>query len=81
MPSSSTCEYCGSTLRSDQQFCPNCGAANPGYVPEKDPRKKSTKRPETITEKHSMTGDMVLGYLMQDDCDIDYELVEVCPST
>ncbi len=30
-------------------------------------------RPETITEKHSMTGDMVLGYLMQDDCDIDYE--------
>ena len=30
-------------------------------------------RTETITEKHSMTGDMVLGYLMQDDCDIDYE--------
>ena len=30
-------------------------------------------RPETITEKHSMIGDMVLGYLMQDDCDIDYE--------
>lgn len=30
-------------------------------------------RPETITEKHSMTGDMVLGYLMQDDSDIDYE--------
>ena len=27
MPSSSICEYCGSTLRSDQQFCPNCGAA------------------------------------------------------
>lgn len=30
-------------------------------------------RPETITEKHSMIGDMVLGYLMQDDCDIDHE--------
>ncbi|MCR5829304.1 MAG: acylneuraminate cytidylyltransferase family protein [Lachnospiraceae bacterium] len=30
-------------------------------------------RTETITEKHSMTGDMVLGYLMKDDCDIDYE--------
>ncbi|MCR4720697.1 MAG: acylneuraminate cytidylyltransferase family protein [Lachnospiraceae bacterium] len=30
-------------------------------------------RTETITEKHSMIGDMVLGYLMQDDCDIDYE--------
>jgi len=30
-------------------------------------------RTETITEKHSMIGDMVLGYLMKDDCDIDYE--------
>lgn len=30
-------------------------------------------RTETIIEKHSMIGDMVLGYLMQDDCDIDYE--------
>ena len=30
-------------------------------------------RTETITKKHSMTGDTVLGYLMEDDCDIDYE--------
>jgi hypothetical protein len=50
MPSSSICEYCGSTLRSDQQFCPNCGAANPGYVPEKSTGKKSAGRPQTIRE-------------------------------
>ncbi|MBR5368963.1 MAG: acylneuraminate cytidylyltransferase family protein [Lachnospiraceae bacterium] len=30
-------------------------------------------RTETITRKRSMTGDTVLGYLMEDDCDIDYE--------
>ncbi|MCR4771768.1 MAG: zinc ribbon domain-containing protein [Oscillospiraceae bacterium] len=50
MPSSSICEYCGSTLRSDQQFCPNCGAANPGYVPEKSAGKKAGGRPQTIGE-------------------------------
>ena len=40
MASTSQCPYCGSILRSDQQSCPNCGAANEAYV---------TASPRTIT--------------------------------
>lgn len=51
MASSLKCEYCGSTIRSDQQFCPNCGAANSGYVPEKPSGgEKKVHRPETIAQ-------------------------------
>ena len=48
MPSSSTCPYCGSTLRSDQQKCPGCGAPNPNYVPPK--QGGSEHKPRTIAE-------------------------------
>ena len=32
MASTSQCKYCGSTVSSDQEHCPNCGAPNDGYV-------------------------------------------------
>ena len=47
MASTSKCEYCGSTVRSDQQQCPNCGATNPLYVVD-TPR--TIFRPKTIEE-------------------------------
>ena len=47
MASSSSCEYCGATLRSDEQQCSNCGAPNPGYVP---PKQHNNEKPRTIEE-------------------------------
>ena len=47
MPSTGKCAYCGSTLRSDQQICPNCGAANENYVAETP---KTVFLPKTIEE-------------------------------
>lgn len=47
MASTHRCEYCGSTLRSDEQSCPNCGAANPNYVAD-TPR--TVFLPKTIEE-------------------------------
>ena len=32
MSSTGKCEYCGGTVRSDEKYCPSCGAANPNYV-------------------------------------------------
>ncbi len=54
MASSQNCEYCGTTMRSDQQVCPGCGAPNPNYVPEKEtgprPGGPSRGKPTTIEE-------------------------------
>ena len=47
MASTHRCEYCGSTLRSDEKSCPNCGAANPNYVAD-TPR--TVFLPKTIEE-------------------------------
>lgn len=47
MPSTHKCEYCGSTIRSDQQTCPQCGAPNPNYVAETERR---VFLPKTIEE-------------------------------
>ena len=47
MASTSKCPYCGSALSSDQQICPNCGAANENYVAE-TPR--TVFLPKTIEE-------------------------------
>ncbi|MBR5095229.1 MAG: hypothetical protein IK095_09045 [Oscillospiraceae bacterium] len=48
-PTASTgqCPYCGSTLRSDEKVCPNCGAANEHYVQD-TPR--TIQKPRTIQE-------------------------------
>ena len=32
MSSTGQCQYCGSTVSSGDQKCPNCGAPNPNYV-------------------------------------------------
>ena len=32
MASTCKCEYCGATISTEDQTCPNCGASNPGYV-------------------------------------------------
>ena len=45
--STSQCPYCGSTLRSDEKVCPNCGAANEHYVQD-TPRR--IVKPRTIAE-------------------------------
>ena len=47
MPSTNKCEYCGSTITSNDQKCPNCGASNPLYVVD-TPRVILT--PHTIAE-------------------------------
>ena len=47
MASTGKCPYCDSTVRSDEQFCPSCGAPNEGYVVEKTRR---ITRPTTIEE-------------------------------
>ena len=47
MASTNQCPYCGSTLRSDEKVCPNCGAANEHYVQD-TPRK--IVKPRTIAE-------------------------------
>ena len=47
MASTNQCPYCGSTLRSDEKVCPNCGAANEHYVQD-TPRR--IVKPRTIAE-------------------------------
>ncbi len=47
MASTGKCPYCGSTLRSDEQNCPNCGAANENYIVD-TPR--TVIQPKTIEE-------------------------------
>lgn len=47
MASTSKCEYCGGTVRSDEKNCPHCGASNPNYVVD-TPR--TVFRPQTIDE-------------------------------
>ncbi|MBO7702835.1 MAG: zinc ribbon domain-containing protein [Solobacterium sp.] len=36
MASTGKCEYCGATLLSTEETCPQCGAPNPNYVPEEE---------------------------------------------
>ena len=45
--STGKCPFCGATLRSDQKFCPDCGAENPHYV-EDTPRRIT--HPKTVAE-------------------------------
>ena len=47
MASTSQCQYCGSSVRSDQASCPKCGAPNPNYVAETERR---IFLPKTIEE-------------------------------
>ena len=47
MASTSKCPYCGGTVRSDEQSCPHCGAANELYVVD-SPR--TVFQPKTIDE-------------------------------
>ncbi len=47
MASTNKCEYCGSTITSDDRMCPSCGAANPLYVVDL-PRRVTD--PKTIAE-------------------------------
>ncbi|MCR5684627.1 MAG: zinc ribbon domain-containing protein [Lachnospiraceae bacterium] len=47
MASTNKCEYCGSTITSEDKSCPNCGATNPLYVVDL-PRRVSD--PKTIEE-------------------------------
>ena len=47
MASTNKCEYCGSTITSEDQTCPNCGASNPLYVVD-TPRRITD--PKTIGE-------------------------------
>lgn len=47
MSSTSKCEYCGSTVRSDQVKCPNCDAPNPLYVVDNE---GFVHNPKTIAE-------------------------------
>lgn len=47
MASTSQCKYCGSTVSSSDQQCPNCGAPNEGYVVD---TKRQIFLPRTIEE-------------------------------
>ena len=47
MASTIKCPACGGTVRTDEQNCPHCGEANPGYVKD-SPRK--IFQPKTIEE-------------------------------
>ena len=47
MASTSQCRYCGSTVSSSDQRCPNCGAPNEGYVAD---TKRQIFLPKTIEE-------------------------------
>ena len=45
------CEYCGSSMSSDDQSCPHCGAPNPYYLPGASPAPGGNgDRPRTIAE-------------------------------
>ncbi len=47
MASTGKCEYCGATITSEDQQCPQCGAPNPNYVPD---GKRTVFLPKTIEE-------------------------------
>ncbi|MCR5205232.1 MAG: hypothetical protein K6E47_09240 [Lachnospiraceae bacterium] len=47
MASTCKCEYCGSTILTSDQTCPNCGAANPLFVIDTE---KIVTDPQTIEE-------------------------------
>ena len=47
MSSTSKCPYCGGTVRSDEKYCPHCGAKNENYT-EDTPRQ--IIQPKTIEE-------------------------------
>ncbi len=47
MASTSRCEYCGGTVSSTDEHCPNCGAPNPGYVADTE---RHVFLPKTIEE-------------------------------
>ncbi|MCR4658118.1 MAG: hypothetical protein K5770_18115 [Lachnospiraceae bacterium] len=47
MASTSKCPYCGSSISSNEEQCPNCGAANLNYV---EPRSTVVMTPKTIEE-------------------------------
>ena len=47
MASTSKCPYCGSTVRSDERSCPNCGAENSRFVVDAP---GTVFRPKTIGE-------------------------------
>ena len=47
MASTSQCKYCGSTLSSEDQYCPGCGAPNEGYIADTERR---VFMPQTIEE-------------------------------
>ena len=47
MSSTSQCRYCGSTVSSADEHCPNCGAPNEGFIPDTERR---IFMPKTIEE-------------------------------
>ena len=47
MASTSECKYCGATILSNDQKCPNCGAPNPNYI---EPMERTIFLPKTIEE-------------------------------
>ncbi|MBR3179269.1 MAG: hypothetical protein IKF49_07110 [Clostridia bacterium] len=47
MASTGKCQYCGSTISSEDQKCPSCGAPNPNYV---EPTERQIFLPKTIEE-------------------------------
>ena len=47
MASTGKCRYCGGVVRSDERVCPNCGAANEGFVANTE---KTVFLPKTIEE-------------------------------
>lgn len=47
MVSTGKCQYCGSTVKSSDQSCPQCGAPNPNYVPDGE---RTVFLPKTIEE-------------------------------
>ncbi|MCR5323902.1 MAG: zinc ribbon domain-containing protein [Lachnospiraceae bacterium] len=50
MASTNKCEYCGSTITSEDQTCPNCGASNPLYVVDLPRRVTDPKTIEELQE-------------------------------
>ena len=47
MASTSQCKYCGSTVSSAEEHCPNCGAPNEGYIADTE---RQVFLPKTIEE-------------------------------
>ena len=47
MVSTGKCQYCGATIKSSDQNCPNCGAPNPNYIADTE---RQIFLPKTIEE-------------------------------